>query len=70
MEERKRTDGTHVFSVRIWHEELGAGAQEWRGRVHDAESGENRYFRDWDTLLTFFQHALQSDQPTHRMCDR
>jgi hypothetical protein len=48
----------HLFTVRVWLEELGAGQTEWRGEVRDVVSGEVRYFRDWPTLVTLVQAML------------
>jgi hypothetical protein len=56
---------SHLFTVRLWPEELGAGQSEWRGKVQHVLSGETRYFRDWPTLLTHLQTMLpaaDSDQ--------
>jgi hypothetical protein len=49
---------THLFTVRVWLEELGAGQTEWRGEVRDVVSGEVRYFRDWPTLVALVQAML------------
>jgi hypothetical protein len=44
---------SHLFTVRVWREELGAGRVEWRGKVQHALSGEARYFREWAELVAF-----------------
>jgi hypothetical protein len=49
---------THLFTVRLWLEDLGEGQTEWRGEVHEVLSGERRYFRDWPTLVAFLQAML------------
>jgi hypothetical protein len=49
---------THLFTVRVWLEDLGEGQTEWRGEVHEVVSGERRYFRDWPTLVTLLQAML------------
>jgi hypothetical protein len=49
---------THLFTVRVWLEELGAGQTEWRGEVRDVVSGEVRYFRDWPALVAVVQAML------------
>jgi hypothetical protein len=49
---------THLFTVRVWLEELGAGQMEWRGEVQYVVSGEVRYFRDWPTLIALVQAML------------
>lgn len=42
-----------LFTVRVWREDRGDGQREWRGQVRHVFSGETRYFRDWQTLVTF-----------------
>jgi len=42
---------SHLFTVRLWREDLGHGRLEWRGQVQHVLSGETRYFRDWATLV-------------------
>ncbi len=49
---------SHLFTVRVWREDLGHSQSEWRGEVRDVESREVRYFRDWSTLLTIVQAML------------
>jgi hypothetical protein len=49
---------SHLFTVRLWLEELGEGQTEWRGEVHEVVSGERRYFRDWQTLVALLQAML------------
>ena len=49
---------SHLFTVRLWVEELGDGQTEWRGKVEYVVSGERRYFRDWSTLIAFLQAKL------------
>ncbi|HSD84867.1 MAG TPA: hypothetical protein VLG46_13450 [Anaerolineae bacterium] len=50
---------SQLFTVRLWREQLN-DHWEWRGKVQHVMSGETRYFRDWQTLIDFFQAA----QPT------
>ncbi len=52
---------THLFTMRMWAEALGDGQIEWRGKVQHVLSGEARYFRDWDTLITYLQDMLPPD---------
>jgi hypothetical protein len=52
--------GPHTFSVRLWPHDTGAGAIEWRGRVHDLGNGETKYFREWEVLLAFLRTRLAS----------
>jgi hypothetical protein len=57
---------SHLFTVRIWREELGDGRIEWRGKVQHALSGEARYFREWTELIAFVREQVgdtrQSDE--------
>ena len=49
---------SHLFTVRIWREELGDGRIEWRGKVQHALSGEARYFREWTELIAFVRQQV------------
>jgi hypothetical protein len=49
---------SHLFTLRVWREDLGQGQSEWRGEVHDVVSGDRRYFRDWSTLPALVQAML------------
>lgn len=61
---------SHLFTLRLWLEELGSGQTDWRGKVQHVNGGEARYFRDWPTLETFVEgllcrsdpHGLHSDE--------
>jgi hypothetical protein len=54
---------SHLFTVRVWREELGDDRVEWRGKVQYALSGEARYFREWTELIAFVrEQAGDSDQ--------
>jgi hypothetical protein len=55
------SSGSHLFTLRVWLEDLGGGQSEWRGKVQHVLSGEARYFRDWDTLITYLQDMLPPD---------
>jgi len=60
---------SHLFTVRIWREELGEDRVEWRGKVQHTLSGEARYFREWTELIAFVreqagdQTASSTDGP-------
>jgi hypothetical protein len=49
---------SHLFTLRLWPEELGGGQTEWRGKVQHVNGGEVRYFRDWPTLEAFVEGLL------------
>lgn len=58
---------SHLFTVRVWREELGAGRVEWRGKVQHALSGEARYFREWAELIAFVREQVgDTDSSTLR----
>lgn len=42
---------SHLFTVRIWEEAIGAGKAELRGKVQLLTTGETRYFREWTRLV-------------------
>jgi hypothetical protein len=53
---------SHLFTVRMWPEELGPGRVEWRGRAQHVLSGEARYFREWEDLIAFVKQLTQPRQ--------
>jgi hypothetical protein len=53
---------SHLFTVRLWLEDLGDGRSEWRGKVEHVLSGQTCYFRDWATLVSAFQEMLETGQ--------
>jgi hypothetical protein len=62
MDNAQRPSRSHLFTVRVWREDLGQGQTEWRGEVQDVVSGEVRYFRDWLTLATLLQAMLAEQE--------
>ena len=50
---------SHLFMVRMWPEDLGDGRTDWRGKVQHVNSGEARYFRDWQTLEVFVEGLIR-----------
>ncbi len=53
MEPRAAVPRSHLFTVRIWEEDLGEGRHEWRGRIVHVLGEEERCFRDWDAVTEF-----------------
>lgn len=41
----------HLFTLRLWHVELGNGHGEWRGRLHHVGHEDVAHFRGWAALL-------------------
>jgi hypothetical protein len=52
---------SHLFMLRLWPEDLGSGQTDWRGKVQHVNSGESRYFRDWQTLEAFIEGLIIAD---------
>ena len=42
---------SHLFTVRVWQEEIDRDQTEWRGKVQLLTSGDVRYFRHWAALV-------------------
>ncbi len=62
MEQEQRRSGAHLFTLRVWEEELGGGRSELRGKVQDIASGEAGYFRDWPGLVALMQRLIRSPE--------
>lgn len=50
MEKPNGGSRSHLFTIRVWQEDLGAEQCEWRGKVQRVIGGDVRYFRDWASL--------------------
>lgn len=44
---------SHLFTLRLWQEDLGGDQKEWRSQVRHVSSGETRHFRDWEALRVY-----------------
>ncbi len=42
---------SHLFTLRLWVEDVGDGRTEIRGTVKHVLTGETCHFRDWQTLI-------------------
>ncbi len=42
---------SHLFTVRVWQEEIDRDQTKWRGKVQLLTSGDVRYFRHWAALV-------------------
>jgi hypothetical protein len=58
MDQGQLRHRSHLFTVRLWAEDIGADQLEWRGRVQHVTSGETHYFRDWPTLIAHLLKML------------
>lgn len=59
MDTTKQQARSHLFTIRVWEEEIGAGQSEWRGKVQSLASGEVRYFREWVSLVPLLRNMLE-----------
>lgn len=58
MPQTRQFSRSYLYTVRIWPEELEEDRWEWRGKVTFITSGEETYFRDWETLVEIIQRDL------------
>ncbi len=57
---------SHLFTVRLWLEQLGEGRTEWRGKIRHVSSGTVGYFREWQTLVILIQKMLPNQDVYER----
>ena len=52
---------THVFILRLWLEprEIEGAEPEWRGVIEHVVSGERRYFRNLEGMLSFIKKHFE-----------
>lgn len=60
---------SYLFTVRLWWEDLGDGQSEWRGVVKLVTSGEEHFFRDWETLSKVMAGMLPDELPKARLSE-
>lgn len=58
MTDHRQHRRSHLFTVRLWIEPVGADHTEVRGGVQHVLSGETRYFRTWPELSAFLEAKL------------
>ncbi|HZO73925.1 MAG TPA: hypothetical protein VFB60_17105 [Ktedonobacteraceae bacterium] len=63
MEKPSGRTRSHLFTIRVWEEEVGQNATEWRGKVQLMSNGEARYFREWTGLIPLLQKMLAQIEP-------
>jgi hypothetical protein len=59
MDQDQQFQHSHLFTIRLWTEQIGDGQVERRGRVQYVLSGERQHFRDWSTLVSYLEAKLQ-----------
>ena len=60
---------SHLFTIRLWLEELSDSRSEWRGQVQLVASGETRYFRNWEALVAHLNDMLAESGDTEGVRD-
>jgi hypothetical protein len=62
---------SHLFTIRLWVEEVDQGVLEWRGVIRHTLSGETHYFREWATMTAVLKEALSKMEtdPNVRMME-
>jgi hypothetical protein len=63
MDRPSKSPRSQLFTVRVWKEEVSNGQIEWRGKVQLVNSGDVRYFRDWNALVPLLLTMLSEPQP-------
>ena len=58
MQREQQRSNSHLFTVRLWREQLGDNASEIRCQVRHVASGETRHFRDWPPLTEYLTDKL------------
>ncbi len=61
---------SHLFSLRLWQEEVGADRLEWRGRLQHVLSGDTRHFRQWNTLIELLLTMLEDQEPDEMLYEQ
>ncbi len=61
---------SHLFTLRLWPENMGGGQTDWRGKVQHVHSGEAQYFRDWPTMEAFVEGLLGRSDPRESQAER
>jgi hypothetical protein len=46
---------SHLFTLRVWQEDVGHGRFELRGALTHVLSGKTVHFRDWTTLVELIE---------------
>jgi hypothetical protein len=54
---------SHLFTIRVWEEEIRTDQSEWRGKIQLFTNGEVRYFRDWASLVPILLTMLSESEP-------
>ncbi len=58
MNEERESRNSHLFTLRVWMEDVGNGRVEIRGTLKHVLSGETHHFRDWPALIRYLEASF------------
>ena len=61
MNPKSKQTPTHLFTIRVWAEEIENEIREWRGKVQNVSKDEGYYFRGWQELVVLLQTLVSSN---------
>jgi hypothetical protein len=62
MEKPNVRPRSHLFTVRVWEEEVGTDQTEWRGKIQLFTNGDVHYFREWAALVPLLLMMLSESE--------
>lgn len=63
MEKPNRRPRSHLFTIRVWEEEIAVEQTEWRGKVQLFPGGDVCYFSEWAALVPLLLRMLSEAEP-------
>lgn len=63
MAQKEKRTASHLFTLRVWVEDVENGRFEIRGQVKHILTGETISFREWPPLLAFLEQKLAAQIP-------
>jgi hypothetical protein len=60
---------SHLFTLRVWQEEVGHGQTELRGALTHVLTGKTGYFRDWTTLVGLIEPFVAPAVPVQMLSE-
>lgn len=59
MDRSGQNPHSHLFTIRLWLEELGEAGCEWRGKAQHVSSGQVRFFTRLESLTKLLDEMLE-----------
>ncbi|MCA9955848.1 MAG: hypothetical protein H6657_24370 [Ardenticatenaceae bacterium] len=63
MNEKSERVHSHMFTLRVWVEDVGNGRFEYRGTLKHVLTGETHHFRGWPPLIRQLEDVFKLNQP-------